>query len=336
MQEIKLPITMVRPDPHQPRVFFDPNALKELAQSIVTEGLINPIEVDHSNIIITGERRWRAAKIAGLTTIPVRRMELANDRRQDDDRRFRRQVIENIQTGSMTAFEDAIAMAKLLGLLPVRFVIKDKTPDKLGVEIASIIPAEYESLASEIKALGHEIGKSASWITSRLNILYEDVVIMRYILANTRKTSLFQEVNDRAPEQHKATMKQMIVEERIASRRTVREIISVLRERPDKASDLLKGNFGQKESQAILKIHQVVSEDPTTADLMEQDYTIIGKMAKFLVFTKSIKEYQILPKDAAEIEKLAKDIEEELQRFHTTLHLEGDVIEQLPEVIDKS
>lgn len=73
MEEIS--VSLIMPNPKQPRTAFDEDALEELADSIKTLGLIQPITVrkesDTRYIIISGERRWRASKLAGLETVPV-------------------------------------------------------------------------------------------------------------------------------------------------------------------------------------------------------------------------------------------------------------------------
>ena len=61
-------ISKIRPDKDQPRKYIDPEAVEGLAESYKNQGLINPIEVDKDNVIITGELRYQAAKKAGLKT----------------------------------------------------------------------------------------------------------------------------------------------------------------------------------------------------------------------------------------------------------------------------
>lgn len=78
----ELPIGKVKPDPDQPRKSFDPDALKILASSIKTDGLLQPITVRSVNghaVIVTGERRYRATKLAGLKTIKAILHEGADD-----------------------------------------------------------------------------------------------------------------------------------------------------------------------------------------------------------------------------------------------------------------
>jgi len=86
-----LPIDSLEPDPNQPRKTFDQEKLEETAQTILTQGIIAPIEIDENDMIITGELRWRASKIVGVPTVPCRRIFGATP-----DDRLERQLIENI------------------------------------------------------------------------------------------------------------------------------------------------------------------------------------------------------------------------------------------------
>ena len=86
-----LPINSLKPDPNQPRKTFDKEKLDETAQTILAQGIIAPIEIDENNMIITGELRWRASKLAGVPTVPCRRIYGATP-----DDRLERQLIENI------------------------------------------------------------------------------------------------------------------------------------------------------------------------------------------------------------------------------------------------
>src|ERR1700692_2239613 len=76
-------LTQLRPGKYQPRTQMDPEAISELAQSIKTQGVIQPILArplgDGHFEIIAGERRWRAAKLAGLDAVPVLVREVRDD-----------------------------------------------------------------------------------------------------------------------------------------------------------------------------------------------------------------------------------------------------------------
>lgn len=106
-----LKITEVEPNRNQPRKQFDEEALEELAESIKKYGLIQPIVVakkDGYYQIIAGERRWRASKKAGLTTIPA-------IVREDDEKKNKEiALIENIQREDLNAVEKAMGMKLLM------------------------------------------------------------------------------------------------------------------------------------------------------------------------------------------------------------------------------
>ena len=108
-----LPIDVVTPGQYQPRSVFDEDQLKELAQSIASQGIISPITVrqkagstDYE--IIAGERRWRAAQLAGLKQIPA----LIKDLNDEDALAIG--LIENIQREDLNPMEEAIALRQLL------------------------------------------------------------------------------------------------------------------------------------------------------------------------------------------------------------------------------
>jgi len=106
-----LKITEVEPNRNQPRKNFEQESLEELAESIKTYGLIQPIVVtkkDGYYGIIAGERRWRASKIAGLTEIPA-------IIREDDDKKNKEiALIENMQREDLNAYEKAVGIKSLM------------------------------------------------------------------------------------------------------------------------------------------------------------------------------------------------------------------------------
>jgi ParB family chromosome partitioning protein len=102
---------MVQPNPLQPRNVFDQAKLDELAQSIQANGIIQPLIVRRQGDkfqIIAGERRWRAAKIAGLTDVPVVVQEFS------DAKVMEVALIENIQREDLNPLETAIAFQHLI------------------------------------------------------------------------------------------------------------------------------------------------------------------------------------------------------------------------------
>ena len=100
------------PNPNQPRTNFDQEALAELADSIRTLGLIQPItvkkDVAGKYMIISGERRWRASQIVGLENLP------AYIREADDENLHAMALVENIQRQDLNAIEIALGMQRLI------------------------------------------------------------------------------------------------------------------------------------------------------------------------------------------------------------------------------
>jgi ParB family chromosome partitioning protein len=103
---------MLQPGKYQPRTRMDPGSLEELAASIKAQGLIQPISVRPVSTgryeIIAGERRWRAAQIAGLTEVPVLIRDIP------DDAALAMSLIENIQREDLNPLEEAAGIQRLI------------------------------------------------------------------------------------------------------------------------------------------------------------------------------------------------------------------------------
>jgi ParB family transcriptional regulator, chromosome partitioning protein len=108
----EVPVASVRPNPHQPRHHFDEESLSSLAASVRELGVLQPPLVrqlgDDSFELIAGERRWRAAKRAGLTTIPVL------IREADDLSSLEQAVVENLHRQDLNPLEEAAAYTQLI------------------------------------------------------------------------------------------------------------------------------------------------------------------------------------------------------------------------------
>lgn len=109
--EIMVPILKVEPNPNQPRRQFDEDSLQELADSVKQYGILQPLIVkkhDKFYEIIAGERRWRAAKLAGLKEVPV----LIRDYAENEIVEIA--LIENIQREDLNPIEEALAYKRLM------------------------------------------------------------------------------------------------------------------------------------------------------------------------------------------------------------------------------
>ena len=129
----EVPVFKIKANPNQPRREFQPEALQELAESIRQIGIIQPITLrqmeDGTYQIIAGERRWRAAQLAGLTNIP------AYIRTANDENVMQMALVENIQREDLNAIEIALAYQNLIEQYSLT---QDKLSEKVGKNRATI------------------------------------------------------------------------------------------------------------------------------------------------------------------------------------------------------
>ena len=155
----EIPLQYIYANPDQPRHDFDAEALEELAQSIKEHGVISPITLrknaSNNYMIIAGERRYRASKMAGLDTIP------AYVRTAKDEQVMEWALIENIQREDLNAIEIALAYQKLMD---DHQLTQEKMADRVGKKRATVanylrllkLPAEIQLGIKEKKIdMGH-------------------------------------------------------------------------------------------------------------------------------------------------------------------------------------
>lgn len=155
----EIAIDRISPNPDQPRNFFDENALEELAMSIRELGIIQPLTLrkvaSDSYQIISGERRYRAAKLAGLETVP------AYIRTATDTELTEMALIENIQREDLNAIEIALTFKKLIEQYKLT---QERLSERIGKKRATIanflrllkLPAEVQlGLRDHLVDMGH-------------------------------------------------------------------------------------------------------------------------------------------------------------------------------------
>ena len=149
----------IRPNPFQPRTEFDQEALEELAKSIEALGIVQPITVrvveEGKYEIVAGERRYRASKLAGKTTIP------AYIRKTEDEQLLALALIENIQREDLNAMEVAISYQRLIDECNLT---QDALSEQVGKKRATIanylrllkLPVEIQLAVRDKKiSMGH-------------------------------------------------------------------------------------------------------------------------------------------------------------------------------------
>lgn len=147
-----VPLNKIKSNSEQPRKAFDNEKIIELSESIKQHGILQPLIVKEDGtgyIIVAGERRWRAAKLAGLKEIPVMIMDLT------DKQVLEISLIENIQRQDLNPIEEAVAYKKLI--------------------------TDFDITQEE---LSKRLGKSRTAITNIMRLLNLDTRVQQYLIEN--------------------------------------------------------------------------------------------------------------------------------------------------------
>src|SRR5713101_3329463 len=155
---LQLPVSQVHPNPYQPRQHFDPERLQELATSLQAQGLLQPIVVrrHHDGFeLIAGERRWRAAQMAGFETIP------ALVKPASDEEVLGLALLENLQREDRNPLEEARAYQRLQSEFHLRqedvahYVGKDRSSIANALRLLKLPQVLQEDLAAGRLSMGH-------------------------------------------------------------------------------------------------------------------------------------------------------------------------------------
>jgi ParB family chromosome partitioning protein len=157
----ELDVDLLRPNEYQPRVRVDDARLEELAQSIRAHGVIQPIVVRRAGetyAIIAGERRWRAAQLAGLRRVPVVVREVQSESPHD---LLEMALIENIQREDLNAIEEGVAYRRLADDFAMtqdaiaKAVGKDRSTVANMVRLLKLPDEVQEEVAAGRLSMGH-------------------------------------------------------------------------------------------------------------------------------------------------------------------------------------
>ena len=199
---VDIDIEELRPNPYQPRRVFDEQALNELAESIKEHGVFQPIIVKKSikgYEIVAGERRFRASKLAGKTTIP------AIIRDFTDEQMMEIALLENLQREDLTVIEEAAAYQKILTNLNLT----------------------QEELATKV-------GKSRSHITNILGLLNLPESVQRMILDHELSMGHARVLSKLSDDQKIREIAEKIVKENLTVRETEKLLEAPIYERKNK------------------------------------------------------------------------------------------------------
>lgn len=150
-----IPVSYITPNINQPRRDFDSNSLKELADSISQNGILQPLTVrkiaNNEYELISGERRLRAAKLAGLNQVPCISIVA------DDEKSAVLALLENLQRQDLSFFEQAQAISKLISLFNLR-----------QEDIAAKLGKNQSTIANKIRLLKLSVSQQDDIIKARL------------------------------------------------------------------------------------------------------------------------------------------------------------------------
>ncbi|MBN6206518.1 ParB/RepB/Spo0J family partition protein [Ralstonia pickettii] len=228
----QIAITECRPNPYQPRKTFHADAIEELKESILEYGIIQPLIVRKSikgYEIVVGERRFRAAKEAGLETIPAVVKELT------DEKMMELALLENLQREDLTPIEEAHAYANLMSELKIT---QEELANRLGKSrshIANIV--RLLSLPDQIIAyinngeltMGH--GRALIGLKDKTNLLPLANRVRKDKLNVRQVEKLVIELNEKKQEKKEKPKKDVFLQEREA----------VLRDRLGTAVNIKRG-----------------------------------------------------------------------------------------------
>jgi len=218
---VEIRLTEIEPDRNQPRKDFDEEALAQLSESILQNGLIQPLLVrpieGGGYQLVAGERRWRASRMAGLTKVPVIVKNLT------DEEAMTIALIENLQREDLNAIEEAKGIQRLIKELGL-------TQEEAAVKLQKSRPAIANSL--RLLALPDEV----------LNLISKDLISAghaRALLSLEKKTMMCE-------------LAARIVRDDLSVRQT-EEIVKTFREKPKKKTPSKRNKFFDEVELALEK-----------------------------------------------------------------------------------
>lgn len=181
-------VESIHPNPYQPRFSFDEDDIHILAESIKRDGILQPVvlrRVNGSYELIAGERRWRAAKLAGLTSIP------SIIRQADDRAMLRWALVENVQRKDLNPIEKARAFRRLMDS---QALSQDEVADLVGLQRSTVanflrlleLPVEIQEAVSRgTISMGHArallAARNAGEMLKLLRRIIEDDLSVREV-----------------------------------------------------------------------------------------------------------------------------------------------------------
>lgn len=305
MEIVEKNIDEITPDPKQPRTVFRQEDIVDLASSLeydyktgTAHKMINPIEIDKDGVIITGEQRWKAAKLAGWKTVPIKVVDPG-----DATERFIRQVKENVNRGTMTAIDEANAFK----------TIQDNLQSTSQVKLHQ--PKEGITRDERIREVARVIGTSDTYVADHLKLLLEDLDIQQAIVDEKIGYTVVAEANA-APKEYRKELKDRMLRKELSTR-GLRVLANALTRNPEKAKELLSHNYKDKNIESIVSIINDIAPSSITQIVtgMEKVDKIIRMMNNLTEIINSSDKTQVSFFSRPTFAVSLNNLQEALKRF---------------------
>ena len=262
----RINIKIIKRNPKNPRYIFDQKALEDLAETIKHQGVIHPIEIDENNMIICGERRWRASKIAGLKEIPCTIVKGLSD-----FQKLQRQYIENAQHKDLNIVEKGRAFKDMLKYKKKELLLNRDTKHK----------SEYH--AKGIKELAEQMGETSWTIREAICLVDETKIITEAIEREEISYTHIIQANKIKNEKLRNKIKEKILDNDFPSREILKDTILLLDEHPEYSKELLskKGDDIKDEIDKIIDNELITKQDLKKTILMQAFPYIEDEYKKF-------------------------------------------------------
>lgn len=254
-------ISQIEPNRDQPRKAFDEDALHELADSIKQFGILQPLIVKKKKDyyeIVAGERRWRAAKIAGLKEIPVILKEFS------DQEIVEISLIENIQRENLNPIEEAIAFKRLM-----------------------------EEFSLKQDEIAERVSKSRTAVTNSMRLLKLDVRVQQMVIDEMISTGHARALLSLENSEIQYTVAQKIFDEKLSVRETEKLVKGILNPKKQKklveeGEDLVYRNLEEK-IKSIIGTKVLIQRKGKNKGKIEIEYYSTEELERLIELFESIK-----------------------------------------------
>lgn len=267
---IQLPLASVVPNPRQPRRTFDEASLRQLAESIRERGVLQPLLVrplsEERYEIVYGERRWRAAKLAGVETVPSLVRDLS------DEEAELVATVENLQREDLNRYDEVAFKLRLIARL---FGTTSQEAAQRLKELRSDPSRDLEQVA-QLVALFTQLGREQwlSFVTNGLPVLNLPEVLVQAVQGGTLEYSKALLIA-RAPQEHQPALLRSAVDDQV-THLELREQISALKRRSSSGAELAVVQLKKKMTPRVL--NKLTADQRTRAEaLIQQLNEILGE-----------------------------------------------------------